>query len=513
MGRPQGFAVQPEQIGGLGRIERGREAPRQRVGSERRRCRRRCGDRIDGRRHAATASSCANLASRRSHVVREIRQLLGRRQVRVEPRAFRGERGFQHRLEVLPSVLDQLDHGRLAEQRRQQLLVEERRRCRDAHLGAGQTAGVEERGKHHPGAEGIDADRRAPGEQPLRLAVRLDLGGDAIDPLVEAGAESLVEGREGSHRSASSAMTGPCSVRPTRPSPSCVPPRPPGAWRPRAGRRSSRRGLRRPERSPGGRPPRSRRARGRYPARRSGSSGRRRRTLASGGAPPRAGTGRAGSRPAAPSGPARTRDLPCAATPPRRSPRARRHRRSGRGYRRGPPATPGARGRPVRVGRRLQRASGRSRRTSGWIAPRASRSPSGARSPSPTAISSRGLSPGWAARRSSRPASATRRRRSARMSARSAAAGGIRFTTTRRGSPRSVDARQDRPRHPVRVARGRGHEAAQVRCLHEAVRERPIRMLERVDVRGIHDRQAALQRAVLDEPQAGPAGSRRTRRR
>ena len=62
---------------------------------------------------------------------------------------------------------------------------------------------------------------------------------------------------EGSHSSACSATTGPRSARPTTRSPSDAPPRPPGAGRPRGGRRSSPRGPRRP----GGRRPEDRRDR------------------------------------------------------------------------------------------------------------------------------------------------------------------------------------------------------------------------------------------------------------
>ena len=63
-------------------------------GSDRqhRRCDRRRRDGLDGRCHADTADSARTSRRRCSHVVREIRKLLGRRQVRVEPRALRRER-------------------------------------------------------------------------------------------------------------------------------------------------------------------------------------------------------------------------------------------------------------------------------------------------------------------------------------------------------------------------------------------------------------------------------------
>ena len=67
--------------------------------------------------------------------------------------------------------------------------------------------------------------------------------------------------------------------------------------------------------------------------------------------------------------------------------------------------------------------------------------------------------------------------------------------------PTFLDSRQDGPRDLVRVARRRRHEAAQVGCLDEPIGERPVRVLEGVDVGRVDERHALLERVVLHEPQ------------
>ena len=97
-------------------------------------------------------------------------ELLRRRCESVESAALLRKGRDQHVVESLPRPVDQLDHCSLAEQRAEQLLVDECRRGRDPDLGPGQAGRVDERRQHHADADRVDADRCAAREAPLALA-------------------------------------------------------------------------------------------------------------------------------------------------------------------------------------------------------------------------------------------------------------------------------------------------------------------------------------------------------
>ena len=155
---------------------------------------------------------------------------------------------------------------------------------------------------------------------------------------------------------------------------------------------------------------------------------------------------------------------------------------------------PGAERRDGVGGERVDRAS--------------SRAPSADRRGSATASASGSVA---SRPRASTPNAASRRSTSSRTSTRSAASAGIRLTTTTSGSPRSRARSEDVPRHAVGVAGGGRDEDAEVGGLGEAVGQLPVRVLDRVDVGRIDERDPARRAVVLHDPQP-VAGERRQRR-
>ena len=135
----------------------------------------------------------AELVGRLVQLGGELVERFGGRRQHVEPPSLLLERLHEGFIEPPPGAADELDHRGLAEQRPQQLLVDERGRSGDADLRAGQAGGVDEGRQHHPDADGVDPDRGAPRESPFALARLGDVRPDRRDPFLEPSPKPVVE--------------------------------------------------------------------------------------------------------------------------------------------------------------------------------------------------------------------------------------------------------------------------------------------------------------------------------
>src|SRR5207302_9274700 len=92
----------------------------------------------------------------------------------------------EERLEAFARVRDHLPHRGLAEDRLQELLIEEARRRHDPDLGAGYPGGMREDSDHRRDRERVHTQRDAESEVARSGAASLHVGRDACHPLVTA---------------------------------------------------------------------------------------------------------------------------------------------------------------------------------------------------------------------------------------------------------------------------------------------------------------------------------------